>query len=104
MNKIFLIFLCLQIFSINVSAKPLSLRLHKSNVYEENREFDKDSEYRVSGGVSNIKLKIEDKSALPVVLSVSFLLMSLYGDNPDSPMYRTVGTVATLASFNWYLD
>mgnify|MGYP000594065625 CR=1 FL=1 len=104
MNRIFLVFLCLQVFSMNVTAKPFSLRLHKSTVYEENRENTQGNELNVSEGISSIKFKKEDKSVLPVVLSVSFLLMSLYGDNPDSPMYRTVGAAATFASFNWYFD
>jgi hypothetical protein len=107
MYKSLLTLIFIQALSLNVSAESLNLKVDKSIEYE--------SQLGVNASTLNLKLKSEsnfgeidiekdDKSVIPVVLSVSFLLMSLYGDNPDSSMYRTVGTVATFASFNWYFD
>ncbi|WP_353348688.1 hypothetical protein [Oceaniserpentilla sp. 4NH20-0058] len=57
-----------------------------------------------SNGDFKLDADVNNKSVIPVVLSVSFLLMSLYGDNPDSPMYRAIGATATVMSISWYTD
>ena len=104
MNRLILVFLCIQIFAMKVNAQPLNLTIPTNSAYEKNKEYYQDNEENISEGIGGIKINEESKSVLPVVLSVSFLLMSLYGDNPDSPKYRAVGAIATFTSFNWYFD
>ncbi len=104
MNRLILVFLCFQVFVMNVNAQPLNLTIPTNSAYEKNKENYQDNEPNISEGIGGIKINQESKSVLPVVLSVSFLIMSLYGDNPNSSKYRAVGAIATFTSFNWYFD
>ncbi len=103
MHKTFLTLIIFQLLSLTVSAESLNLKVSTENKpsYRSDFQFN-DAKPHTENDQETLRLENEDKSVLPVVLSVSFLLMSLYGDNPNSPMYRTVGAVATVTSFKWY--
>ncbi len=107
MYKSLLTLVFIQILSLNVSAESLNLEVDKSIEYERQLAANtniSNLKPQPESNFGDINVEKDDKSAIPVVLSVSFLLMSLYGDNPDSPMYRTLGAAATVASFSWYFD
>ena len=99
MKKLLIAVLLGQLASQGVSAAPLNLSI-ADKTYTNNQQAN------VAPENSFKELKIEDdsKSIVPVVLSVSFLFMSLYGDNPQSGMYRAIGAGATGASLSWYFD
>lgn len=46
----------------------------------------------------------KNKAIWPIIVSASFLAMSLYGDNEDSGGYRAIGGIATIGSLIWYFD
>jgi hypothetical protein len=107
MYKFLLTLIFIQALSLNASAGSLSLKVDKGIEYESQLGLNTSKSNLNPQSESNfgdINIEKDDKSVLPVVLSVSFLLMSLYGDNPDSSMYRALGATATVASFSWYFD
>ncbi len=107
MYKTLLTLIFIQILSLNASAGSLNLEIDKSIKYENSEGTNSsvsDLNLQSESNFGDINIEKDDKSVIPVVLSASFLLMSLYGDNPDSSMYRVIGATATVASFSWYFD
>lgn len=107
MHKSLLTLVFIQMISFNVSAESLNLKVDKSIQYESQLGLNKNTfnlKPQPENHFGDINIEKDDKSVIPVVLSVSFLLMSLYGDNPNSSMYRAVGATATVTSFSWYFD
>lgn len=107
MYRSLLTLIFIQVLSLNSSAESLNLEIDKSIEFDSNESVDSSVNNlnpQSESSFGNINIEKDDKSVLPVVLSASFLLMSLYGDNPDSSMYRAVGATATVASFSWYFD
>ncbi|NVK38827.1 MAG: hypothetical protein HWE18_12945 [Gammaproteobacteria bacterium] len=100
------ILITLQALSLGVFADPLNLSMARNSIYKRHVIESRSTNVSVEpkNTFSDLEVKESDKSVLPVILSASFLFLSLYGDNPDSGMYRAVGATATVASFSWYLD
>ena len=101
MYKTLMTLIFAQLLSLSVAAEPLNMKIALAANYQDT------SQPALMPVNSFDDLKIEEennKSLVPVVLSVGFLLMSLYGDNPQSGMYRAVGAVATGVSISWYND
>ena len=102
--KTLLIFFVIQLISLNTSAESLNLKFDRQYAYQVSNAIDITSPLADSNDRFEIDTNKSDKSILPVVLSATFLMMSLYGDNPDSPMYRAIGATATVISLRWYMD
>ncbi|MEH6346511.1 MAG: hypothetical protein V7785_15575 [Bermanella sp.] len=107
MNKL-VWFVIFNVVALGAWAEPRRMHFQKAPVYA--NDTDKQSNLHLSKkeskneeGDHRFQLK-EEKSVLPIVLSVSFLAMSLYGDNPSSGTYRAIGSIATIGSFSWYFE
>lgn len=108
MHKHLLLMIFVYFFSFDVFAGSLNLDFDHNYAYQVSNPMAMASPLVESGTAAGSGFEIDtnksDKSILPVVLSASFLMMSLYGDNPDSSMYRAVGAAATVISLSWYLE
>lgn len=108
MYKSLLTIVLIQMLSVDIFAEPLNLKInnneYKSQLGVNTNKIIFDLESQSENALKNVDIEENDKSVIPVVLSTSFLIMSLYGDNSNSSMYRAVGAAATVISFSWYFD
>jgi hypothetical protein len=105
MYKKLLMLVFIPVLSVGVSAESLELTIDKNIDYNDPLGMDAyNFKPQFKGNFENSDVDRGEKSVLPVVLSASFLFMSLYGDNSNSSMYRVVGVAATVVSFSWYFD
>lgn len=106
-----LLFLLLVVFSPFVRSESLDLSLPDNAVFSPHINLA-DNTYIELSNTPNTELpdlfedKAQDKkkSVLPIVLSASFLAMSMYGDNESSGSFRAMGAAATIGSFVWYFN
>ena len=101
MHKSLMMLIFVQFFSLSVSAEPLNMKIDATANYQDSAQ----PAQMPANSFEDLKIDEEnDKSLVPVILSAGFLFMSLYGDNPQSGMYRAVGATATGISLSWYND